>query len=196
MTAIASRIELIEDFLLDAPRAAEDVRRQPPLLAGLGAYLLGGLSVALAFAVLQPGGALGGAWPFLTLSCLWHVFSGAVMTALLHLIADALGGQGRASSLFVLLGLSDLGWALLLPAALLSRALLPGSLWPFPLMFLFAGTVTLLLRIRSVKDNYGIGLGRAWLAVLLPYAALFVLSLLGLALATWGVVIQIVKAFS
>ena len=196
MTAADSRIELLEDFLLDAPRAAEDVRRKPPLLAGVGAYLLGGLSVALAFAVLQRGGALGGAWPFIALSCLWHVFSGAVMTALLHLIADAAGGEGRASSLFVLLGLSDLGWTLLLPAALLSRAMLPGAVWPFSLMFLFAGAVTLLLRVRSVKDNYGIGLGRAWLAVILPYAALFVLACLGLALAMWGAVMQLIKVFS
>jgi hypothetical protein len=196
MTAAPSKIELLEDFLLDPPRAAEDVRRKPPLFTGLLSFVLGGLSVALAFAVLQKGGAFGGVWPAAALTCLWHVFSGAVMTALLHLIADAAGGEGRASSLFVLLGLSNLGWTLILPAALLSRALLPGSVWPFSLMFLFAGGLTFLLRVRSVRDNYGIGIGRAWLAVLLPYAALFALAFLALALAMWGLAVQVVKAVS
>ncbi|MBI5244002.1 MAG: YIP1 family protein [Elusimicrobia bacterium] len=191
-----SALDFLEDFLADPPAAARQVHRKPPIAAGLAAYVLSGMGVALAYAVFERGLSFGLPWPAIIFSCLWQVITGALMTALFHLIADAAGGEGRASSLFVLLGFSSLGWSLLLPAALLCRAALPGAFWPLPLLMLSAGLVALWLRVRSVKDNYGIGLGMAWLVVILPYAAGVALGAVGLGLAMWAALAQYVKLFS
>jgi hypothetical protein len=196
MAAMSSTLDLIEDFLLDPPSAAEDVRRKPPLARGLAAYLLGGLSVALASTLFSSTRGFAWVWPSIALSCLWHVFAGAVMTALFHLIADAAGGEGRASSLFVLLGFSDLGWALVLPGALLATALRPDSYWPLPLFLLAGGLLTFSYRVRSVSHNYGLGMGRSTAIVVAPYLAAALLSVIVLLLAAWGMVAQAIKLFS
>jgi len=199
MSALPLRLaslDLIEDFLLDPPGAAEDVRRKPPLARGLAAYLLGGLSVALVSTLFGSARGFAWVWPSIALACLWHVFAGAVMTAIFHLIAEAVGGEGRASSLFVLLGFSDLGWALVLPGALLANALRPDSYWPLPLLLLIGGLLTFWFRVRSVGHNYGLSMARATMVVVLPYGAAAVLSVVVLLLAAWSMVAQAIKLFS
>ncbi|HAH08457.1 MAG TPA: hypothetical protein DCM05_18350 [Elusimicrobia bacterium] len=188
--------DLIEDFLLDPPRAAEDVRRKPPLMRGLAAFLLGGLSVGLVSALFSSSRGLAWVWPSLALSCLLHILGGAIMTAIFHFVAEASGGEGRASSLFVLLGFSDLAWALVLPAAMLANALRPDSYWPLPLLIIFGGLLTFTLRVRSVRSNYGLSAARATMVVVLPYAAAAVLSALVVFLFAWSMVAQVVKLFS
>lgn len=188
-------VDLIEDFLVDPPGAAEDVRRKPPLLRGLSAFLLGGLSAGLVSALFSSARGLAWVWPSLALACLWHILVGALMTAVFHFVAEASGGEGRASSLFVLLGFSDLAWALVLPAAMLANALRPDAYWPLPLLLFTGGLLAFALRVRSVRTNYGLSSARATMVVVLPYAAAAVLSALVFLLAAWSMVAQAIKLF-
>ncbi|MFA6092313.1 MAG: hypothetical protein WCU88_02015 [Elusimicrobiota bacterium] len=179
----------LEDFLMAPERAALRAQERPPVAAAFGAFVLAGLSLAVSKAVLS-----GGSIAFLAFAAafaaLMRVSAGTLMTALVHLLAEALGGRGRAAGLFALMGASDLGWTLALPAALLLRALAPGAWWAPLLCALPAAFAVLCLRARSVRGNYGLSPARAWAAVCLPYAAFAALAAAASMLLVAGLVQQ------
>ncbi|MFA6030729.1 MAG: hypothetical protein WC969_12800 [Elusimicrobiota bacterium] len=186
---------IFADFLLEPVRAARRVRERTPLGSALLAFIFAGCSLAAADAVLGRGTGFGGLAFALALACVLRLTTGVVMTAAVHLSAEALGGQGRAGPLFALMGFSDLGWALLPPAALIARALGRGA-WTGVVLAAAAGLVVLALRARSVRLHYGFSRARAWTAVGLPYLAAAGLALLALGFAVWGTVHQLVKVFA
>lgn len=188
-----SGLDVVADFIEDPARAAEAVREDPPIGLGLAAFALGALSVFLAQAVAGRSSLFGASWAALAILCLWRVFWGLLGAAVLHLTAEVVGGRGRALPLFVLLGLSDLAWALALPGVLLCQAFLPGPRWGTAAVFMVVGFVSLSLKARSLSHNYRIGMTRAWLALSAPLLAAMAALFAFVSLAVWGAVGQLLK---
>lgn len=182
----SASINVFYDFLEAPERSAAAVREDPPLGLGLAGYLLSALALFLAESLTGRAGLLGASLPgFLTVA-LGMLGLGLVQTAVVHLVAEGVGGQGRVSSLFVLMGLSVLGWALVLPGALVSLAFFPGSSWVLRLVFGAAWCVVFWLKLRSVALNYRFGMGPAFFALLFPFLAAAGAALLFLIVFLWS----------
>lgn len=187
---IADALVVIEDFIEEPEAAARSLRESPQPLLGAACYLLSALAVFLSHALSGRLYVLGPSIASLTLLALWHLGMGAAMSALAHLIAEGLGGKGRALSLFVLFGLCDLAWSVLLPLTLLGLALLPGFSWLAGVLTVLIGYWVLWLKARSISHNYGIPLAKAWTTLCLPYAAAMLGVLAVFTMAVWGLLRQ------
>lgn len=119
-------------------------------------------------------------FPFqLMIAILWWLIS----TSLMHLAAEFAGGRGQARGLLALLGIVQMPLILLAPATLLGRLIWTGltdlagfalSLW------------VLVLSVLAVRENYGLGSGRAVGVYLLPligFLAFLVVTVLAAVLA-------------
>ena len=190
--------EILSDFIEDPPRAAEVVGRGRPVALGVLAFLSAGVSVFLAQALLRPAGLSAVSGFSLAFHCGWQIVSGFFLAAVLHLLAEASGGgslRGEASGLFVLLGLSESAWALAVPAALLLRLLAPSAWGARTALFAAIGLATLILKARSVRDNYGMSMGKAWLILLAPILAVSALIAALVLFAVVGAVSAVSHAF-
>lgn len=142
--------------------------RQPvPALSGLWAFLLGVLSLVLAFVLLGKGGTeafsrFSVALVFLLLLSL--LFKGA----LLHFFASVWGTRGRAEVLVRALPWTYLPFLFLLPSALVLRSV--GMEGFYPLVFLAVLGYSYFMEVGVLKAVYGLKTGRAVLVFLLPIA--------------------------
>lgn len=166
-----SSIGVFYDFIEDPERASEAVRRTPPIGLGLLAYAFAAFSAFLAEAITGRLGIFSASLVSLTVLLVWHLGVGIMQTALVHLVAEVSGGEGRAAGLFVLLGLSELAWALVLPGVLVVQAFFPDANWGISAVFLAVGILCLWLKLRSIQLNYRIGGVHALFALLFPYLA-------------------------
>lgn len=183
-------LEFLYDYFEDHQHAAALIRQRRPFALGLLGALAGGTSLFVAE-------ALGGRLHLLSLSTsawilvlLWQLVMLFASTAILHLLLDMTGARGDAGALFVHLGLSELGWLAAAPAALLLMAAFPSSAWPVRLAFLAVGLWVLALKARGMRDEYGIGGGRAWVTLLVPYLAAAALAALSTTLALVAVIVK------
>lgn len=167
----AGTIDVFYDFIEDPKRAAQAVRRDAPVVLGFCAYLLSALSLFLAQAISGKTGLFGLSWMTVSFVVVWSLGVGILQTGLVHLVAEACGGKGRAMPLFVLLGLSELGWALVLPAVLVVQAFFPGTKWGLPIVSFAVSLIVLLLKVRSIRLNYSFSSMAAWFAILFPQLA-------------------------
>jgi hypothetical protein len=186
-------LEFLYDYFEDRSHAAALIRQRRPFALGILGALLGGLSVFFAEALAGRLALLSFSVPSLFLVLLWQLTVLFVSTAVLHLLLDMTGARGDAGALFVHLGLSELAWLAAVPVVLISQALFPSSGWPVRLAFLAVGVWSLALKARGMRDEYGIGEGRAWATLGLPYLAVAALVALSTTLA---LVALLVKAFS
>jgi hypothetical protein len=185
-------LDILFDFIEAPKRAAESVREDPPLGLGLAAYVASAVGLFLANALAGRFQLFGVSWVSLLVTCLWHVLIWLMMSSLLHLVAEAAGGEGRALPLFVLLGLSNLVWTLALPGVLLVQALELPRL-AISLLFSIIGFLGLYLQARSIGHNYQVSPAQAWITLAVPYLGAGALILLMISLAIWGVIAQILK---
>jgi hypothetical protein len=184
-------LEFLYDYFEDRAHAAALIRQRRPFALGLLGALAGGVSLFTAL-----GGGLfflPVSWPSLFLLLLIQMALIFLLTAVLHQLLDMTGARGDAGALFVHLGLSELSWLAAAPAVLIARALFPHSAWPVWLAFLAVGAWSLSLKARGMRDEYGVGEGRAWLTLGLPYLAAGAFGGLSMTLA---LVALIVKAFA
>ena len=184
-------LEFVYDYFEDRAHAAALIRQRRPFALGLLGALAGGVSL---FAAL--GGGLffmPASWPSLFLLLLVQTTLIFLLTATLHQLLDMTGARGDAGALFVHLGLSELSWLAAAPSVLIARALFPHSSWPAWLAFAAVGAWSLSLKARGMRDEYGVGEGRAWLTLGLPYLAAGAFGGLSMTLA---LVALIVKAFA
>jgi len=183
-------LEFLYDYFEDRPHAASLIRQRRPYALGLLAALLGATSLFVADALAGRLALLTFSWPALLITLLWQVAALFAMTSLLHLLLDMTGARGDAGALFVHLGLSELAWLAAAPAALVLQALLPRSGLALRLAFFSVWLWSLALKARGLRDEYGVGEGRAWLTLFLPYlAAAALVALTGL-LALVAVVVK------
>jgi hypothetical protein len=186
-------LELLYDYFEDRAHAAALIRQRRPFALGLLAALAGGASAFIAAALAGRMHIFSFSGPSLILTLMWQVTMLFVLTAALHLLLDMTGARGDAGALFVHLGLSELAWFAYAPVTLVMQALFPHSSWPVFFGLVLVWGWSLALKARGLRDEYGIGEGRAWLTLFLPYA-LFA-SLIALS-TTLAIVALIVKAFS
>lgn len=186
-------LEFVYDYFEDRAHAAALIRQRRPFALGLLGALAGGASVFVAEALGGRLTFLSFSLPALSLVLLWQFAMLFASTAVLHLLLEMTGARGDAGALFVHLGLSELAWLAAAPATLILQAVFPHSGWPVRLAFVAVGLWSLALKARGMRDEYGVGEGRAWVTLILPYLMVAVLAALSTTLA---VVALLVKAFS
>jgi len=164
-------LEFLYDYFEDRQHAAALIRQRRPYALGLLGALAGGASLFIADALAGRLALLSFSWPSLLIMLLWQTAFLFASTAVLHLLLDMTGARGDAGALFVHLGLSELAWLAAAPAALVLQALWPHLAWPSRLAFFVVGCWSLALKARGLRDEYGVGEGRAWLTLALPYLA-------------------------
>ncbi|HEX4048720.1 MAG TPA: hypothetical protein VH309_12830 [Elusimicrobiota bacterium] len=186
-------LEFLYDYFEDRSRAAALIRQRRPFALGLLGALVGGATLFVAEALAGRIHVFSFSGPSLALTLVWQVALLFALTAALHLLLDMTGARGDAGALFVHLGLSELAWLAAIPSTLLLQALFPHSVWPVRLAFVLVWIWSLALKARGMRDEYGVGQGRAWGTLALPYvlfAALIAVSM------TLAVVALVVKAFA
>ena len=188
-------VECLYDYFEDRAHISALIRQRRPMGLGLLGLFLGGSSLyiaqSLAGRTVMPFG-----WPGLALALLGSAVLTFVATALLHLILEFGGTRGDARALFVHMGLSELAWLSAVPLILLCQSLLTKPAWGVRFVFFFVGVWSLSYKARGIRDEYGVGSGRAWLTLGVPYLAgvlvvLMMAFLIGLglvqsALGSWG----------
>ena len=190
---MSAAIELLCEFIESPQRAARLAAEQRPWHLGLGALVASATSLFLAQVVSRhflPVASGPASWMFV---CLWFALTGFLLTATLNLLAEAWGHAGSGVALFVLVGMSELAWALVLPGALILRAFgLDGWLSAFALLVV-AGIESMRLKARSLRHVYGISGARAWSLLLIPYVGAVLLVAAAGAAALVGAVISVVN---
>lgn len=186
-------LEFLYDYFEDRAHAAALIRQRRPYALGLFGALLGGLSVFFAEALGGRLAFLSFTVPSLILVLLWQLTMLFVFTAILHLLLDMTGARGDAGALFVHLGLSELAWLAAVPATLIVAALFTRPAWPLRGAFFVIGLWSLALKARGLRDEYGVGEGRAWGTLALPYLAVAALAAVSTTLA---VATLLIKAFA
>jgi len=189
-------LEILSDFIEAPRRAADDARRRPSVLLGLAGYLVAALSLFMARKLVGQAGLAGTFLFALAALFVLRAGLGVVQTGVVHLVAEALGGRGGAVPLFTLMGLSELAWALVLPAVLIVQAAGAHSGWVFMAIFSLAYLLSLSLKARSIRHNYGLGTVKAWSALLFPYAAAAAVAAAALTAALVAVFQQVVQALA
>lgn len=183
-------LEFLYDYFEDRAHAAALIRQRRPFAVGLLGALVGAASLFTAQALAGRLSMLSFSWPSLLLTLLWHAALLFAGTAILHLLLDLTGARGDAGALFVHLGLSELAWIAAVPAVLLAQAALPNPAWPVRLSFFAIGVWSLALKARGLRDEYGVGEGRAWATLGLPYLAFAALVTLTTVLAAAALIVK------
>lgn len=186
-------LEFLYDYFEDRAHAAALIRQRRPYALGLVGAVLGGLSVFFAEALGGRLAFLSFTIPSMFLVLLWQLTMLFVSTAILHLFLDMTGARGDAGALIVHLGLSELAWLAAVPATLIVAAVFSRPAWPLRGVFFAIGLWSLALKARGMRDEYGIGEGRAWGTLALPYLAVAAVAALSTTLALAAI---LVKAFS
>lgn len=185
-----SGVELVYDFFEDRAHASALIRQRRPAALGLLGVLLGAASLYVAQS-LAGRSALPFGWPALAFAVLWQCGITFVSTAVLHLILDLGGAKGDAKALFAHMGLSELAWVAAAPLVLLCQAAFEKPAWSLRLAFFAVGLWSLSYKARGIRDEYGVGGGRAWLTLGVPYLALVVFVLLSAFLLAVGAVLAV-----
>lgn len=183
-------LELVYGVLFDPANTFRCLASKPPVLLTVVIFSLLNLTLSLmgyiVIARLFFAGAttplanwfLHGLGPLLVLGGLavhytkWFVYSG-----LLNLLAELLGGQGRARSVFVVYGLAGIPTALMVPALMLFLFILPQDYPGLVSSVLTAiGVVawSTALLVVGIREVHNLSTYRAALVVITPVAVLFV----------------------
>jgi hypothetical protein len=186
-------LEFVYDYFEDRAHAAALIRQRRPFALGVLGVLIGGTSFFFFDALGGRFTVLSFSVPALSLVLLWQFVMLFASTAILHLLLDMTGARGDAGALFVHLGLSEMAWLVAVPATLIAQLLFTQSAWPVRFVFVGVGLWSLALKARGMRDEYGIGEGRAWVTLGLPYLAFAALIALSTTLA---IVALVVKALS
>lgn len=161
--------ELLAEFIEEPQKAARLAAERRPWPAGLLALAVSGASLFLAQAVTRHFMPVADGPASFALVCIWSILAGFGLTAALHLLADAQGYSGSGAGLFVLIGFSELAWAMVLPVALVLKAVRLDSWFALLLLLSVVGIVNMRLKARSIRHVYGISAARAWGLLALPY---------------------------
>jgi hypothetical protein len=76
------------------------------------------------------------------------------------------------------------------------QAFLAKPIWGVRLTFFLVGLWSLSYKARGIRDEYGIGGGRAWLTLGIPYLGAMIFVLLAAFLAALGFVMAALSAWS
>ena len=190
-----SPLELIYDYFEDHVRLAAVVRERRPLAVGVIGFLIGGLSVFIAQALTHRLHILSFSLISLTAVLLWKILMGFLLAAVLHLILELQGMKGDVVALFILFGLADLCWGLMIPLVLLLR-LFGHSGTTITASFMLVGFLSLSLKARGLQDSYHVTPGKAWFTLSLPYVSAVAGTILALSFLVMRLILEAVNAVS
>lgn len=140
--------------------------------AGFASYLVGLMTLFISLRLQDmAAGSLFSFTFFFSLILLLNYME----SALVSLFMDMMGHKGSPSSLFYLYGISELGWLLALPAALLSKT----ANFSFGLALFGIFTLIFFLRLKMIKTIYSVRYKMAFISFLAPYAVSYFLGLAG-----------------
>ncbi len=153
--------------LLDAPKEFIDRPARGELAwAGVFGYLIGTFSlftVLRLFYIVPPG-----VYSFMNVLAL--VFGvNFFFAAGIHLFLEMTGAGGDALKLFLLFGMTELFWAVLIPLAFMAKLDYLNPAVDFLLCFIFI----VVARISLIRRLYSISRPKALLSIAMPYAAVF-----------------------
>lgn len=188
-------LELLAEFIDEPQKAARLASERRPWPVGLAALMVSGGSLFLAQAVSRHFLPVASGPASLVAVCLWSVLTGFLLAAALHLLADAYGHAGSGAGLFVLIGLSELVWALVLPCALVLKAGRLDSIPALMALLSLAGLLNMRLKARSIRHIYGISATRAWGLLMLPYIGGFLFVAAVAAAAILSATVSLFQAF-
>lgn len=159
----------------------------PPLGTAALVFLAVSLLSALAATIspgVSPAGKLSSSLVVLLLLMFVALqFTGWFLgAAVLQLMAELMGGEGRGRTLLALLALANLPMAFQPPAALIGR--LAGSGAAELLLSTALRVWSLVLAVIAIRESHLVSTGRAVLVLLLPLAAVVTLILLVAVLAS------------
>jgi len=188
-------LDLIYEFVEDRQQAIEGQRQRPLVAIGILCYVVAATSLLLCQALTDATPLMGFSWGTWAFACVLRLGTAIFLAAIIHLFAESLGGKGRVIPLFVILGLCELVWALLLPAVFLTEFLFSGSAWVMRLLFLLVALWALALKVRCIRAIYRFGSAQAWASYFSPYLVLFITGALLFASMMWSLTSKI-KVFA
>lgn len=189
-------LELVYGVLFDPLPVFRKVAAKPPVgLSVLIFTLVNAAAVVMSFLVMSrsmyrhmPGmeipmtGLMSAAMPLMAVLSLVLDYVGWLLASgLFHLLAEFLGGRGRATGVFTVVGLSSLPFIFLVPVNLL---LLLWGLKSFaaviimPLLSLIVVVWLLILLILGIRQVHDFSTWRAVAVVLLPVAGVIILTVI------------------
>ncbi len=187
-------LEVVYGVLFEPVKTMQKVAQKPPLLTTLLVVtLLSLLSATTGFLTFTRafGGGSGAndIFPPIHLLVPIGVVAGFVFSyvkwfggsAILHLIADLLGGRGRVKGVFAAVGLAGLPHILLVPFQLLGYRYGLQSLPVSALLFLVGLTVWVwssIILIIGLRETHHFSTGRAVTVFIIPYLTLLLLLIL------------------
>lgn len=172
-------LEILYDVLFYPAQAMRQVVDKELTRQGLLVFLLSVLLPSLALWLGLRDSVMGMAASALSM---FHIGGSMLLwftgTAILHLIAEFYGGQGRAKGLFAALGFAQLPRILIIPLWVLA-ALLPEAIRPLFMGLSAAGVLLwiLALHVSALQAAYTFGKAKAVLVLTTPLLA-FVLFVL------------------
>lgn len=191
-------LDTIYGVLFDPANTFRGLAPQPPVLLTVIIFFLVNLTLSLMGYIviarlLLVGNAtplaqwfLHGLGPLLVLGALVFCFGKwFVHSSVLNLLAELLGGRGRARSVLVVYGLAGIPMALLVPALMFFLLLLPPE---FPGLFfsvsvaLGLATWSVALLVVGIREVHGLTTNRAALVVGIPVAAMAAVAIICLVL--------------
>ncbi|MBI4056603.1 MAG: hypothetical protein HY399_03550 [Elusimicrobia bacterium] len=184
----SNTLEILSDLLESPSQTVQRIVVTRPIPLGFLAYLVGAVSLFLSRCLAHRGFLMEPGLPLFLWICFWQLSLGFFLTALAHLFVEMGGGSGSAKGLFVLLGLSELVWAVTLPVVLILGLFLPVQGWEVSSAFLIFGFLNLFFKAKSIQVNYGVPSSRAWFILALPYLLIFILPIVFMGLTVWGII--------
>ena len=204
-------LELVYGVLFDPLPAFRKIAAKPPVGLAVLIFTLVNVAVAIMSVLVMsrsmnqhlPGMEIpmtrfmNAAMPVMVvLSLVSNYIGWFLVSGLFHLLAEFLGGRGRAIGVFAVTGLSSLPLIFLVPVNLL---ILLWGLKSFaavvimPLLSLIVVIWWLILLILGIRQVHGFSTGRAVAAVLLPVAGVIILVVI-LMVAMMAITASIVPA--
>ncbi|MBI4803370.1 MAG: hypothetical protein HY796_12700 [Elusimicrobia bacterium] len=151
--------------VIDEPR--DFISRTKAGWFGWAGFLGYGLGIFSLFVFLRLFSAVPPYIHFFIIVFLLALAANFFLAGSMHLFLQMTGCEGDALKLFLLFGLTELFWAVLIPLGFLAKL---GYLNP-AMVYMLCLAFILIARIALVRRLYSISRGKALLALSLPYAA-------------------------
>jgi hypothetical protein len=178
-----SGFSILYDILTRPTLGIRGVKERRSLLLAMSIIGLSTLSITIAKNLLLPSPlplAFANLMIGFIFTGIFIIISLLSVVCLLHFVAEGLKGDGRATTLFLLFGVSLLPCIFTTPVALLIKAtnFLPLKIFLFMAFYMVLTLWVVVLQIMCLKENYRFSIIRATVVYATPYLFTIIISLL------------------
>lgn len=164
-------IDTLAGLASDSRETTREIIRRRPVSVGMAGYFIGALSLFVMHGMNLSIHSLSGGFFLLAVLFFIQVLAGIVFASIIHLFMEAWGHRGDAAGLFVIFGISDIAWTLLVPALIVQSFLIAGRGYG-TLVILFVTGIHLYVRTLCVGSVYNAGKWKSFFAVVMPYVVI------------------------